>query len=64
MHLCTLKFRALLLLIKMQTNILAKRICQQIKIITGAPAVAQRVTNLTSIHEDEGLTPGLACLMG
>ena len=26
----------------------------------GVPAVAQRVTNLTSIHEDEGSVPGLA----
>ena len=25
----------------------------------GVPAVAQRLTNLTSTHEDEGLTPGL-----
>ena len=25
----------------------------------GVPVVAQRVTNLTSIHEDEGSTPGL-----
>ena len=26
---------------------------------TGIPIVAQRVTNPTSIHEDEGLIPGL-----
>ena len=26
----------------------------------GTPVVAQQVTNLTSIHEDEGLIPGLA----
>ena len=26
----------------------------------GVPVVAQRLTNLTSIHEDEGLVPGLA----
>ena len=26
----------------------------------GVPAVAQRVRNLTSIHEDVGLIPGLA----
>ena len=26
----------------------------------GVPVVAQRVTNLTSIHEDAGLIPGLA----
>ena len=26
----------------------------------GVPVVAQRVTNPTSIHEDAGLTPGLA----
>ena len=26
----------------------------------GVPVVAQRVKNLTSIHEDAGLTPGLA----
>ena len=26
---------------------------------TGVPAVAQQLTNLTSIHEDAGLIPGL-----
>ena len=26
----------------------------------GVPIVAQRLTNLTSIHEDTGLIPGLA----
>ena len=26
---------------------------------TGGPVVAQRLTNLTSIHEDAGLIPGL-----
>ena len=26
---------------------------------TGVPVVAQQVKNLTSIHEDEGLIPGL-----
>ena len=25
----------------------------------GVPVVAQQLTNLTSIHEDEGSTPGL-----
>ena len=28
--------------------------------MVGVPAVAQRVTDLTSIHEDESLIPGLA----
>ena len=28
--------------------------------VIGVPAVAQRVTNLTSIHEDVGSLPGLA----
>ena len=28
--------------------------------IPGVPLVAQRVTNLTSIHEDTGSIPGLA----
>ena len=28
--------------------------------LRGVPAVAQWVKNLTSIHEDEGLIPGLA----
>ena len=27
--------------------------------IAGIPALAQQVTNLTSIHEDEGSIPGL-----
>jgi len=26
----------------------------------GVPVMAQRLTNLTSIHEDKGLIPGLA----
>ena len=35
---------------------------QVLKIIVtlGVPIVAQQVTNLTSIHEDMGLIPGLA----
>ena len=32
-----------------------KKVC-----ILGVPFVAQRVKNLTSIHEDSGLIPGLA----
>ena len=27
--------------------------------VSGVPVVAQQVTNLTSIHEDVGLIPGL-----
>ena len=27
---------------------------------SGVPVMAQHLTNLTSIHEDEGLIPGLA----
>ena len=30
------------------------------KISPGVPDVAQKKTNLTSIHEDTGLVPGLA----
>ena len=30
------------------------------KLTSGVPIVAQRVKNPTSIHEDEGLIPGLA----
>ena len=30
------------------------------KAILGIPVVAQQVKNPTSIHEDEGLSPGLA----
>ena len=34
---------------------------QWVKNLTaGVPTVAQRLTNLTSIHEDVGSTPGLA----
>ena len=29
------------------------------KVTTGVPVVAQRVRNLTSIHEDAGSIPGL-----
>ena len=33
---------------------------QKKKIIAGVPIVSQRLTNLPSIHEDEGSIPGLA----
>ena len=35
------------------------RSCEAMPLV-GAPVVAQRVKNLTSIHDDAGLIPGLA----
>ena len=34
--------------------------CHLLNSRLGVPLVAQQVTNLTSIHEDEGSIPGLA----
>ena len=47
----------------MKNNITSRSVFQkegQIKIFSGVPVVAQWVTNMTSIHEDACLIPGLA----